>query len=154
MNFEYSEDQLAFRESVTKFLQQEYSFEQRQKSLQSGTAFSERIWNSCAELGWLSLTFEEDVGGFGGTAVDSTLLFEEFGKHLVVEPFMENMLQVGGILQACRHPQRTTYLAKLTAGELLGAFAHSEPYQVNFDQDLSTRALLAEKTEPYTCGHM
>ena len=141
MNFEYSEDQLAFRESVTKFLLQEYSFEDRQETLQSGAPYSERIWADCAELGWLSLTFHEDVGGFGGSAVDSTLLFEQLGKHLVTEPFMETMLQVGGILQASRHPQRIGHIEKLMAGELQGAFAHSEPYQAHFEHDLTTRAL-------------
>ena len=141
MNFEYSEDQLAFRESVTKFLQQEYSFKDRQRIQKSDAAYSAHIWESCAELGWLSLPFAEEVGGFGGSAVDSILLFEELGKHLVTEPFIETMLQVGGILQACRHPQRLTYIEKLMAGELQGAFAHSEPYQAHFEQDLRTRAI-------------
>ena len=140
MNFEYSQDQLTFRESVIKFLQQEYSFEARQKILKSDAAYSERIWESCADLGWLSLPFDEELGGFGGTAVDSILLFEELGKHLVTEPFMETMLQVGGILQACRHPQRLDYIEKLMAGELQGALAHSEPYQAHFEQGLRTRA--------------
>lgn len=140
MNFEYSEYQLAFRESVIKFLQQEYSFEARQKILKSDAAYSERIWESCAELGWLSLPFYEDVGGLGGSAVDSILFFEELGRHLVTEPFIETMLQVGGILQACRHPQRLTYIEKLMAGELQGAFAHSEPYQAHFEEGLRTTA--------------
>ncbi len=141
MNFEYSEDQLAFRESVIKFLQQEYSFDKRQKILESDAAYSDRIWESCAELGWLSMPFDEEVGGFGGTAVDSILLFEELGKHLVTEPFLETMLQVGGILQACQHPLRLTYIEKLMAGELQGAFAHIEPYHAHFDKGLGTRAM-------------
>ena len=128
MNFEYSEDQLAFQGSVIKFLQQEYSFEERQRILESDAAYSESIWKACAELGWLSLPFSEEVGGLGGDAVDSILLFEQLGKHLVIEPFMATLVQVGGVLQACQHPQRIPYIEKLMAGELHGAFAHSEPY--------------------------
>lgn len=136
MNFDYNEDQIAFRESVTKFLQQEYTFEQRQEFLKSGA----HIWGSCAELGWLSLLFDEESGGFGGSAVDTILLFEELGKHLVTEPSMETMLQVGSIVQASQHPQRLTIIEELIAGELQGAFAHSEPYQAHFVQDLKTSA--------------
>ncbi|BFM13972.1 acyl-CoA dehydrogenase family protein [Maricurvus nonylphenolicus] len=140
MNFEYSADQQAFQESVIKFLQQEYDFEQRQKIQASDAAYSDSIWKTCAELGWLSLPFEEAVGGFGGSAVDTVLLFEELGKHLVLEPFMETLVQLGGVLQASQHPQRATYIEQLMSGELQGAFAHSEPYQNGFDNTLNTKA--------------
>lgn len=140
MNFEYSQDQKAFQESVIKFLQQEYSFEERQKIVTSDTPFNQKIWQTCAELGWLTLLFDEEVGGFGGSAVDCMMLFEELGKHLVVEPFTETLLQFGGLIQASNHPQRLAFIDKLIAGELQGAFAHTEPYQTNVDSRLNTSA--------------
>jgi len=140
MNFTYSSDQLAFQESVIKFLQQEYSFEERQTRLKSGSLQGDTIWKKCAELGWLSLLFDEQVGGFSGNAVDTILLFEELGKHLVTEPFLETLVQVGRVLQDCQHPQRDSYIEQIMSGELLGAFAHTEPYQPDFDDDLRTTA--------------
>lgn len=140
MNFEYSADQQAFQESVIKFLQQEYDFEQRQKIQADDAAFSKDMWKTCAELGWLSLPFDEAVGGFGGSAVDTILLFEELGNHLVLEPFMETLVQLGGVLQASQHPQRLAYIEQLMSGALQGAFAHSEPYQDGFDKPLNTKA--------------
>lgn len=140
MNFTYSADQLGFQESVIRFLQREYSFEQRQQFQKSEAPYSEAIWKTCAELGWLSLLFDEQVGGIGGSAVDTILLFEQLGKHLVTEPFIETLVQVGGVLQACEHSRRLSYLEELMAGELQGAFAHSEPYQPDFEADLKTTA--------------
>jgi len=140
MKFEYNQDQLAIRDSVTKFLQQEYSFEKRQTILASGSAFRHQVWQNYAEMGWLSLFLSEDVGGFGGSAVDSMMLFEEFGKHLVIEPFLETVLQVGYLLQATSHPLRLTYIDRLMAGEFQGAFAHGEPNRSGFEQAITTTA--------------
>lgn len=140
MNFTYSAEQLAFQESVIRFLQQEYSFEKRQQYQKSDAPYNEVIWKTCAELGWLSLLFNEQVGGFGGSAVDSILLFEQLGKHLVTEPFFETLVQVGGVLQASEHSQRLVSLEALMAGKIQGAFAHTEPYQPDFNTDLKTTA--------------
>ena len=37
-----------------------------------------------AELGWLAVPFAEEFGGFGDE-VDLSVVFEEFGKAIVVE---------------------------------------------------------------------
>ena len=37
------------------------------------------IWETFAELGWLSIPFSESLGGFGGGPVDLAVIMEEFG---------------------------------------------------------------------------
>ncbi len=128
MNFEYNADQQAFKDSVTKFLQQEYEFETRQKVVNSDKAYSEVLWKTCAELGWLSLPFSEEVGGFGGSVVDTILLFEELGKSLVIEPFMETLVLFGGVLNRTSHVRKNEYIERLMVGELQGAMAHFEAH--------------------------
>ncbi len=128
MNFEYNTDQQAFKDSVSKFLQQEYDFEARQKVVNSSAAYNESLWKTCAELGWLSLPFSEDVGGFGGSAVDTILLFEELGKSLVIEPFMESLVLFGGVLNRTEHARKNEYIERLMIGELQGAMAHLEAH--------------------------
>ena len=50
-----------------------------------------------AELGWLGLAFSEEEGGFGGNQIDTLVLMEQFGKGLVLEPFLANIV-LGGEL--------------------------------------------------------
>ena len=51
-----------------------------------------------AEQGWLSMPFSEESGGFGFGAIELINLFEEFGKALVIEPYLSNVVLSGNIL--------------------------------------------------------
>ena len=51
-----------------------------------------------AELGWLGLPFSEDVGGFGGTAVETAIMMENMGSGLVLEPFLSTVVMGGGLV--------------------------------------------------------
>ena len=48
-----------------------------------------------AELGWLAIPFSEELGGLDGGDVDLSLMFEEFGKSIVVEPYLANVVLSG-----------------------------------------------------------
>ena len=41
---------------------------------------------------WLSVPYDEALGGYGGSVVDTMLLMEEFGKGLLVEPYVATVL--------------------------------------------------------------
>ena len=100
MNFDISEEQQMLRESVARFVQDNYDFDTRRGIAASGDAMSRENWQTFAELGWLSIPFAEDVGGFGGNAVDTMVIMREFGRGLVAEPFLPTVLLFGGLLQA------------------------------------------------------
>ena len=89
MNFDFSEEQVMLRDSVARFVQDEYAFATRRAIVDSETGFSADHWKSFAELGWLSIPFAEEHGGFGGGATDVALVMEELGKGLVVEPYLQ-----------------------------------------------------------------
>lgn len=40
-------------------------------------------WKEIAELGWFALALPEDVGGFGATLLEETLVFREIGRGLI-----------------------------------------------------------------------
>ena len=63
----YTEEQQIIADSVQRFLQENYSFDQRQKAITSERGFSQEHWQNFAELGWLGLPFSEEQGGFGGS---------------------------------------------------------------------------------------
>jgi len=126
MNFSYKDDQLAFQSSVKKYLSDNYDFESRQKIVHAADSFSHDIWQQQAELGWMYLLFSEEVGGFGGSAVDTMMLFEELGRHLSVEPFMQTVLLGGKLLQASNLDTRGELINQLMEGSLQLALAHYE----------------------------
>ena len=128
MNFDLTEEQRLLKDSVTRFVDDNYALEERQKHAATKTGFSEDNWRKMAELGWLGVTLPVDEGGFGGTQIDTMLIMEEFGRGLVVEPYLANITLSGGILKrAATPPQKERWLMPLIAGELQAALAFAEP---------------------------
>ncbi len=127
MNFDFSEEQNMLRDSVARFVQDHYSFEARQAIAASEEGFSRDHWQTFAELGWLSIPFGEEHGGFGGDAVDTMVIMEQFGKGLVLEPFLATVVLFGGLLQrGAGRPLQDEIIPRIIAGDCLGAFAFLE----------------------------
>jgi pimeloyl-CoA dehydrogenase small subunit len=145
MDFSFSEEQTLLADSVEKFIQNEYPFEARQALVRSDRGFSSENWGSFAELGWLGVPFPEADGGFGGSAVDTMILMEQFGRGLVVEPFLASVVLAGGALRHAGTPeQKEAYLSGIIAGSRQGALAFAEP-QSRFNlADLTTTAARAD----------
>lgn len=143
MNLDLNEEQLMLKDSIEKFIQAEYSLEQRQKILDT-TGYSKAHWQMFAELGWLSVPFEEQYGGFGGDMSDVAVVMEEFGKGLVLEPFISTLVLFGRLLQRVgSEQQKNEILPKLISGEAQGKFAYIEQQSRYVFTDVLTKA---EKT--------
>ena len=65
MDFSFSDEQNMLQDSVQRFIQNAYSFDSRQKIVDSDDGFSRANWAQFAEMGWLGLPFSEEDGGFG-----------------------------------------------------------------------------------------
>ncbi|MBL4673343.1 MAG: acyl-CoA dehydrogenase family protein [Arenicella sp.] len=133
MNFEYSEEQNALKDSIVRWAQDNYSFEQRRVGADSDNGFSQNHYNTFAELGWLSVPFSEENGGYGGSVVDIAAVMEEFGKALVVEPVFPNLILFGGLLERSTNDAiKADLIPQVIDGSLMGAVALYEP-QAHFD---------------------
>jgi len=141
MDFSFSEEQTLLQDSVARFIQNDYGFSQRQKIVKEESGFSRQNWKTFAELGWLGVPFSEQDGGFGGGAVESMIMLEQFGRGLVVEPFLASVVLAGGALKiGGSADQKARYLAGIIDGSVQGALAYAEP-QGRFNlADLTTRA--------------
>ena len=141
MDFSISEEQSMLADSVSKFIENDYDFERRQKIAESDDGFSKELWNTYAELGWTAVPFAEDDGGLGGGPVELMLMMVEFGRGLLVEPFLANVVLAGGILRrAADAGQKSQWLGPLIEGNLQAALAIAEP-QGRFDiADIKTTA--------------
>jgi len=128
MDFSINEEQAMLADSVSKFIENDYNFERRQKIAESDDGFSKELWKTYAELGWTAVPFAEDDGGLGGGPVELMLMMTEFGRGLVVEPYLANIVLAGGVLRrAANTEQKAQWLAPLIEGQLQAALAFAEP---------------------------
>ena len=141
MDFSFTDEQTLLEESVARFIQNDYAFDDRQKLVKSETGFSTDHWSTFAELGWLGVPFTEADGGFGGGAVESMLMLENFGKGLVVEPYLATVVLAGGAIKlAGSTDQKAKLLPGIIDGSTQAALAYVEP-QGRFNlADLKTTA--------------
>ena len=142
MNFDFTEEQIMLRDSVARFIQDDYDFDTRQRIAGSDEGMSRDNWQTFAQLGWLSIPFAEEHGGFGGNAVDVMLMMEQLGKGLVLEPYLATVLLFGGLLQkGGSAEQQANHIPKIIDGSCLGALAYLER-QSRFElADVKTTAL-------------
>ena len=128
MDFTFNEEQSLIQDQVDQFVQKEYDWETRQSLSNSEMGFGKENWQKFAELGWLGISVSEESGGFGGSAVESMLIMEAFGKGLVVEPFLETMIMSGGLIDDFgSDEQKSSILEPAVAGEMQLALAYAEP---------------------------
>jgi len=128
MDFTFNEEQSLIQDQVDQFILKEYDWETRQSLSHSDLGFGQENWQKFAELGWLGISVSEDSGGFGGSAIESMLIMEAFGKGLVVEPFLETMIMSGGILDDHGSAeQKSSLLEPAIAGDMQLALAYAEP---------------------------
>lgn len=141
MDFSFTQEQTLLQDSVQKFIQNSYPFDERQELVKTEEGFSRDHWLTFAELGWLALPFPEEDGGIGGSSIELMILMEELGKGLVVEPYVSTIVLAGGMISAgANHAIRQTILTEIMTGEKLAAFAFVEP-QARFNlTDITTTA--------------
>ena len=120
MNLTLSQDQILIKDSADKFLEQNYSFENRQNFIQNKSNSFKKNWSSFSELGWLGLAFSEDIGGFDGNINNLMTLMESIGSSLVLEPLIFNNLIVGVFENFLKDKER--HLTEIISGEKVYSF--------------------------------
>lgn len=141
MNFELNTEQQLLRDSVDRFVRDNYELDNRIKLVATKHGFSEALWQTMAELGWLALPFAEADGGFGGDQIDTMVIMEQFGKGLVVEPYFASVILGGGVLKrAASLQQKADLLPGLIDGSRQLTLGYAEE-QARFDlHDVTTIA--------------
>ena len=141
MDFSFTSEQDMLRDTVAKLVAQQYDFDTRRKIAKSDAGWRPEMWAQFAELGLLGASFTEAEGGFGSGPIEAMIISEEFGKGLVIEPYLQTVVIGGNFL---RHggtdAHKEEHIAGIIGGETRFAFAYSEP-KSRFDlNDVSTTA--------------
>lgn len=127
MNFEVAEDRRMLADTLGRFVKQQYGFATRDRIAKSAQGCSPELWRRFADLGAIGALFTEADGGFGGSGFDITVVFEQLGRGLVVEPFLGSAVLAGGAIAAAGNAAQRELLAGIIAGTRIAAFAHAEP---------------------------
>jgi len=141
MDFSFTEEQSMLRDMIGSYLADNYSFEARRAAIRSEAGWRPAVWKAFAEeLGILGAPFSEEHGGLGGGAVENMIVMEEFGKALVVEPYLGTVVIGGGFLKHSNHPRAAELIGQIIAGDAIFAFAYAEPQGRYNLADLKTTA--------------
>ena len=127
MDFSLSEEQILLRDSVEKYVRQHCSVARHRAVTTTELGFDDAAWQQFAQLGWLSVPFSEELGGFAGGATDMMVVAEALGKGLVREPFLTTVVTCGGFLhRGGSEQQRQQYIPAIIDGSAQWAFAFAE----------------------------
>jgi acyl-CoA dehydrogenase len=127
MNFDFSDDQKLLRKTARDFLTEHAPLSLCRAVLESDAAYSDTLWKSVAELGWLGTAIPEEYGGAGFGRLELAVMAEELGRALAPIPFSSSIyLAAEAIVLAGAATQKEQYLPKLASGKWIGTFAHAE----------------------------
>jgi alkylation response protein AidB-like acyl-CoA dehydrogenase len=127
MDIQLTEEQELFRSSVQRLLHDHYDLDARRKIVATDEGWSRKHWSAFAELGLCAAPFQESSGGLGGGPLATMIVMREFGRNLVVEPFLETVVLAGGLIEDVgSQAQREVFLPQIMAGESIWALAWAE----------------------------
>lgn len=128
MDFNFTEEQTMIRDSLSRLLREQYDFDTRSEVIAGEAGWRPEMWATFAELGLNMAPFNEEDGGLGGGPIDAMVVMEEFGKGLVVEPYLPSVVCAGTALaKGGSAAQKEEFLAGIMSGEAIFAYAWAEP---------------------------
>ena len=126
MNLDYNEEQIMLREQIQKFCESEYDFYKREEVIKSDKHFDVEVWKLFADQGWLSMPFSEESGGLGFGPIELSILFEEFGKALVIEPYLATVVLSGTLLDKSTYAEKIDLIDKISSGDMHISLGYAE----------------------------
>jgi len=141
VDFQFSEEQSMLRDTLARYLADHYDFEARRAASRSAEGWRPACWRAFArELGMLGAAFPEHLGGLGGGTPEHMIIMEQFGRHLVLEPYLSTVVLGGGALLHGSTALAAQWIPAIIGGEAIVAWAHAEPASRYCRHDVQTRA--------------
>lgn len=128
MDFEFSEEQIMFREMVRNFVGKE--IEPLVGKYEKEKRFPLQLFPKLGKAGLLGIAFPEEYGGAGADKVTESIFVEEMGRTCAGIAMGINAHVGLGCLPIWKfgtEEQKQKYLVPGIAGEKIGAFALTEP---------------------------
>jgi alkylation response protein AidB-like acyl-CoA dehydrogenase len=141
MNFEFSDEQQQLRETVDRYLAEQYSFEKFRAVNASAAGWDKEAWAGLASLGVLALNVPAEQGGLGFGALETLSVMGACGRSLLLEPFLSSAVIATAALRAVADDAPAAeLLAQMASGDAITVLAHYEPDSRFETQWVKTRA--------------
>jgi len=128
MDFSLSKEQSMVRATVREFAEKEVR--PLAKDIDASGDFPWLTLRKMAKVGLMGMTVPKDYGGTGSDSVSYAISIEEISRACAstgVIMAVHNSVCAYPIVKAGTEEQKRRYLPKLASGEMLGAFALTEP---------------------------
>jgi len=120
VDFRFSEEQVMLRDTLARYLSDHYTFDARQAAVHSAAGWRPDCWRAFArDLGLLGIGIPERFGGLGGGIIDHIVVMEQFGRHLVLEPYLGTAILAVDALQYANETLAAEALPAIAAGRAL-----------------------------------
>jgi alkylation response protein AidB-like acyl-CoA dehydrogenase len=127
VDFAYNEEQRLLADSVGRWLDTDYRFEDFRR-FAADPKLARTNWTRMAELGLLSVNIAEADGGLGGGPIETLLVMQALGRALVVDPYVGTAVIAVALISA-EPPgaRRRELLEQMGAGACRISLAALEP---------------------------
>ena len=128
MDFNLTEEQVMIQQAARDFAQTELLPGVIERD--NAQKFPHEQVKKMGELGFLGMMVDPKYGGAGMDSISYVLAIEEIAKvdaSAAVVMSVNNSLVCAGLEKYCTEDQKMKYLKPLASGEVIGAFALSEP---------------------------
>ncbi|PIE50999.1 MAG: acyl-CoA dehydrogenase [Flavobacteriales bacterium] len=128
MDFNLTEEQLMIQQAARDFAQNELLPEVIERDTHQ--KFPHEQIKKMGGMGFLGMMVSPEYGGAGMDSISYVLAMEEIAKidaSAAVVMSVNNSLVCAGLEKYCNEEQKQKYLKPLASGEVIGAFALSEP---------------------------
>lgn len=153
MDFTLPEELVMFRDTLRKFVEKE--LEPISEKVEEEDRIPDETVNKMAELGLFGLAIPADYGGIGMSVLGQCVAIEELSRTNAcfrTRIGTNNGIGSMGIVLVGTEAQRRKFLPKLATGEMIGAFALTEP---NAGSDASAiRTTAVRKGDKYILNGM
>jgi alkylation response protein AidB-like acyl-CoA dehydrogenase len=113
MNFDFTDDQVALRDAVARWVEKDFAFERRHAIAKHGGKTRE-VYRELTDLGLAGLAIDADDGGMGFGPIEAMVVMEELGRGLVNAPYAAAALMAPALLDG-----NTAWLARIADGSAL-----------------------------------
>ncbi|TAH41986.1 MAG: acyl-CoA dehydrogenase [Betaproteobacteria bacterium] len=126
MDFTFTDDQLTFREAVSRFLMTEAAPERLREIWDTDTGRSPELRKNIAEQGLTSLSVPEDCGGLGMDDVAWALMTQELGYYALPDSLADAAYVAAGLITAlpAGTASREDWLGRIAEGSIRIAVGH------------------------------
>lgn len=143
MNFFLNDDQQAIRDAIRELCDKEIA--PKAAELDRTHEFPWANFRLLAQQGYLCMQIPEEYGGAGLDYLSYAIVTEELARACASTSVIyevHNSLHSEAVFQFGTEEQRQKYLPRLAAGEILGAYALTEPGAGSDAGSIKTRAVL------------